>query len=520
MKQRKIGITLILIVLTPALFYTAYEINTLDENELIVTEIFEQQLDAILFSINQEAWNISKTWADKINYYLTKDFENLDKNLLQIIGQNETVDAIFLSDTLGLSQKYISDPLISNDSIPALKDFSIIFDDNKELVHWLIKRSKTGYLKLESLPVTFDKGRRKVSVFLFITELPTGEKQIVGMVINTPNFVSQVLTPKIVQITSERLQVGLFEKTTDQQVQTNADFPQGEISHKREIWLFPDYYVAIRLEGQSIAELAQWRFYRSLILIFFINLIIIIGVWIIYRNIRVEMRLAQMKSDFVSNVSHELRTPLSLIRMFAETLELNRVQTEVKKKEYYQIIGQESERLTHLINNILDFSKIEAGKKQYHLEMIDLNTIVVDVLRLYSFHLQNKGFHLQNDVDPTQKLRIQADKDAITEAIINLLDNAIKYTDDDKRIRIKTGSFENFVFFEIEDHGIGIGLEDQKKIFDKFYRVSTGLVHDIKGTGLGLSLIKYIMEMHNGQIAVESHLNKGSVFRLRFPKGQ
>jgi len=519
LKQKKIGIILILIVLTPALFYTAYEINTLDENELIVTQIFEQQLDAILFSINQEAWNVSKNWADKINYYLTKEFENLDDDLLQIIKQNVTINAIFLSDTSGQVLRYISEPTDSIDQLPSHNDLSKLIKMNPKVIYTLVKQSKKGYLKLEPLPVTYSKGKKQALVFLFAAELPTTEKQIVGMVINSSNFVSQVLTPKIMQISTDRLHVGLFETATDKQVNTNAEFPEGEVRHKKSLWLFPEYYIAIRLEGQSIENLAQWRFYRSLVLIFFIDLIILIGVWIIYRNVRTEMKLTQMKSDFVSNVSHELRTPLSLIRMFAETLELNRVQTENKKREYYQIIGQESERLTHLINNILDFSKIEAGKKQYYMEIFDLNEVVKDVLRLYSFHLQNKGFHLQIDIKQDEKIKINADKNAITEAIINLLDNAMKYSNNDKRIRIKSGSFENEVFFEIEDHGIGISIEHQKKIFDKFYRVSTGLIHDIKGTGLGLSLIKYIMEMHKGQVTVESHLGKGSTFRLIFPKG-
>lgn len=519
MAQKKIGIILILIVLTPALFYTAYEINTLNENELIVTQIFEQQLDAILFSINQEAYNVSKNWADKINYYLTRDSKNLNDNLLQIVKQNSTINAIFLSDTSGQIQRYIFDAGNSKENLPSGNDLSDLIKVNPKVIQSLVKRSKTGYLKLEPLPVTFGKEKKQALVFLFIADIPTAAKQIAGMVINSSNFVSQVLTPKIMQINTERLRVGLFETVTDKQVNTETEFPEGEVHDKRKIWLFPEYYIAIRLEGQSIEELAQWRFYRSLVLIFFIDLIILIGVWIIYRNVRTEMKLTQMKSDFVSNVSHELRTPLSLIRMFAETLELNRVQTENKKREYYQIIGQESERLTHLINNILDFSKIEAGKKHYHKEIFDLNEVVTDVLRLYSFHLQNKGFHVQNNIDQNEKLKINADKDAITEAIINLLDNAIKYSDQDKRIRIKCDSFQDMVFFEIEDHGIGISIEDQKKIFDKFYRVSTGLVHDVKGTGLGLSLIKYIMEMHNGRVTVESHLGKGSIFRLIFPKG-
>lgn len=517
MKQKKIGIILILIVLTPALFYTAYEINTLDENEKIVTQIFDQQLDAILLSINQEAWNVSKNWADKINYYLTKEYENLDENLLQFIKQNSTINAVFLSDTSGVIRQYVTDPSIASIDLPTRKDLTNLFKSNPKTVAAVAKINKTGYIKLESLPVDFDQSKKQALVFLFRADLPTSKKEIVGMVINSSNFVSQVLTPKIMEISSDRLHVGLFETATDEQVNTKAEFPAGEVRHKRKIWLFPEYYIAIRLEGQSIEQLAQSRFHRSLVLIFFIDLIILIGVWIIYSNVRTEMRLTQMKSDFVSNVSHELRTPLSLIRMFAETLELNRVQTENKKREYYQIIGQESERLTHLINNILDFSKIEAGKKRYIMERIDLNAIISDVLRLYSFHLQNKGFHLQNEIDTTEKLKINADKEAITEAIINLLDNAIKYSDSDKRIRIKSGTFGSQVFFEIEDHGLGISVDDQTKIFDKFYRVSTGLIHDIKGTGLGLSLVKYIIEMHNGQVTVESHLGKGSTFRLFFP---
>ena len=517
MIQKKIGIILILIVLTPALFYTAYEINTLDENELIVTQIFEQQLDYILTSVNQEVYNVFKNWADKINYYLTSDSKNLNANLMQLIQYNSTIDGIFLADTSGQIQQYIFNPKYPRDNLPNSSDLSGLIGSNYKVIKSLVRKSKTGYLKLERLTLTIGDNKQ-ILVFLFIASTPMAEKKIAGMIINSTDFVSQVFTPKIMQINSETLRIGLFETATDKRVNTETEFPEGEVHDKRKLWLFPEYYIAIRLEGQSIEELAQRRFYRSLVLIFFIDFIILIGVGIIYRNIRTEMRLTQMKSDFVSNVSHELRTPLSLIRMFAETLELNRVQTENKKREYYQIIGQESERLTHLINNILDFSKIEAGKKHYHMEVVDLNEIVKDVIRLYSFHLQNKGFHLQNEIISDEKLMINADKDAITEAIINLIDNAMKYSDQDKRIRIKSGVFQDTVFFEIEDHGIGIGIEDQQKVFDKFYRVSTGLVHDVKGTGLGLSLIKYIMEMHNGRVSVESHLGKGSTFRIIFPK--
>jgi two-component system phosphate regulon sensor histidine kinase PhoR len=245
-------------------------------------------------------------------------------------------------------------------------------------------------------------------------------------------------------------------------------------------------------------------------------MVLIAGVWVVYGTVRREVELAQMKSDFVSNVSHEIKTPLSLIRMFGETLQLKRVRSEVKKQEYYNTIVQETERLTRLINNILNFSRMEAGKKEYRFATIDLNEIVRDVLKNYKSHLEHMGFTVSRKIDG-RLLLINADREAVAEALLNIIDNSVKYSREHKDIRISTGQDGGTAFVEIADHGIGIDAHLQKKVFEKFYRVSSGLVHSTKGTGLGLALVKHIVDAHAGTITLKSGVGKGSAFRLLFP---
>jgi two-component system phosphate regulon sensor histidine kinase PhoR len=202
--------------------------------------------------------------------------------------------------------------------------------------------------------------------------------------------------------------------------------------------------------------------------------------------------------------------------MFSETLEMNRVKSDEKRQEYYSIISQEANRLGRIVNTILNFSKMEAGKRKFRFQEIGLNKIIEQMVSNYKFHLKNKNF--QFNFSPGDNLpKIKIDEEAVSEAIINLIDNAVKYSDDKKEINIKTGTDYNFVFIEVSDKGIGISSEDQNKIFDKFFRVSSRLVHNAKGTGLGLTLVKHIMDAHNGKVRLKSKLGEGSTFILLFP---
>jgi two-component system phosphate regulon sensor histidine kinase PhoR len=227
------------------------------------------------------------------------------------------------------------------------------------------------------------------------------------------------------------------------------------------------------------------------------------------------MRLAQSKSDFVSNVSHEIRTPLALISMFSETLEMGRVVSEEKKQEYYRIIRKETQRLTGIVNRILNFSQTEANKKTLSPEVLHVNKEVGDILATYDFHLVNKGF--EYSVVQSGDLWVTADREAFVESVINLIDNAMKYSAAVKRIEISLAKVAEFGLVQVRDWGVGIRAADQKHIFEKFYRVSSGNLAKTGGTGLGLSLVQQLMQAQNGKITVVSDVGKGSTFTLHFP---
>jgi len=228
--------------------------------------------------------------------------------------------------------------------------------------------------------------------------------------------------------------------------------------------------------------------------------------------------LNRLKSYFVSSVSHDLKTPLTSIKMFAELLRTRKNIPKPEVDEYLEIIEGESERLTRLINNVLDFAKIERGVKKYHFSEIELNSLVKSVMRSlhYQFKIEKCIVH-EKLCD--KECILNADKDAITEVLINLVSNAIKYSHDEKEITISIFRRDGFVALQVADKGIGIAPEDIQYIFDPFYRARDGKNLGAGGAGLGLAIVKHIMEAHGGEVEVQSTLGKGSTFTLLFPLG-
>jgi signal transduction histidine kinase len=249
-----------------------------------------------------------------------------------------------------------------------------------------------------------------------------------------------------------------------------------------------------------------------------LSLLLAGGIVLTYRNVSKEMALARLKSDFVSNVSHELRTPLSLIRLYAETLELGRLNSREKHQEYYCIIRKESERLSALINNILDFSRIEAGRKEYDFRETDLRELVRNTLDSYRYQIEQHGFSYEEKIDDVPPLRV--DREAMARSLLNLVNNALKYSQDRKYLGVKLYRENGSVKLEVIDHGIGIPHQEQHKIFEKFYRVGDPLVHNTKGSGLGLSLVRHIVQAHGGEILVDSAPGAGSKFTIALPVKQ
>jgi signal transduction histidine kinase len=279
---------------------------------------------------------------------------------------------------------------------------------------------------------------------------------------------------------------------------------------------FPGLVLAIKLQGTTLASLGQHFVRTSFLILGGISLLLAAGIGLTYRNVMKEVALAKLKSDFVSNVSHELRTPLSLIRLYAETLEMGRLTNPAKYQEYYCIIRKESERLTGLINNVLDFSRIEAGKKEYDFRATDLGELARNTLDSYRYQIEQQGFEFREEIAEDLP-PLWVDREAISRSLLNLVNNALKYSQKEKYLGVRLYRSNGFVKLEVIDHGIGIPPSEQQRIFEKFYRVGDPLVHTTKGSGLGLSLVHHIVEAHGGEISVESAPGQGSKFTIVLP---
>lgn len=285
-------------------------------------------------------------------------------------------------------------------------------------------------------------------------------------------------------------------------------------------FIFTDWYLGLRMKNMTEEQWSRQYFLSSLASAVFSALILLGGIVLTLRSASRAMRLSQMKADFVSNVSHELRTPLASIRVFGEFLKMGRVKDSAKIQEYGEYIETESRRLTQLINNILDFSKIESGQKTYHFEPADVEAVVAETLKTFAVRLEQSGFAIALE-SPAQPLPCAViDADAVAQAFINLLDNAVKYSGEARHINVKLAQQDGFVTIAVTDFGIGIATSERSKVFEKFYRVSTGLVHDVKGSGLGLSIVKHVIEAHQGKVTVESELGKGSTFTIWLPASE
>jgi signal transduction histidine kinase len=280
--------------------------------------------------------------------------------------------------------------------------------------------------------------------------------------------------------------------------------------------VFPHIVWSIKYPGTTVADIGAKFLRYNYAILGALSLLMIGGIFLTYRNVSREMNLARLKSDFVANVSHELRTPLALIRLYAETLELGRITSKEKYQEYYRIIREESERLTALISNILDFSRIEAGRKEYEFKETNLPELVRSTLDSYRFQIEQNGFAFEENISPDIP-PMNVDREAIARSLLNLVNNALKYSKENKYIGVNLYRSNGSVKLEVQDHGIGIPPAEQEKIFDKFYRCGDPLVHNIKGSGLGLSLVRHIVRAHGGDVQVESAPEKGSKFTIDLP---
>jgi signal transduction histidine kinase len=288
----------------------------------------------------------------------------------------------------------------------------------------------------------------------------------------------------------------------------------------------PEFSLQIRLTDRSLLYARQ----RQLQLVFGAliaasALAALVGLAAAYLSFRREQALNEMKTNFVSSVSHELRAPIASVRLMAENLECGKVPESARQVEYFRFIGQECRRLSSLIENVLDFSRIEQGRKQYEFEPTDLMALTQTTVKLMEPYAAEKGVTLQlnlvPELLPANKLELEVDGRAIQQALVNLIDNAIKHSAKGQTVRVELGPWDHgSVSLAVSDDGPGIPVAERERIFERFYRLGSELRRETQGIGIGLSIVKHIVEAHGGRVMVESEPGTGSRFTIILPAGK
>jgi signal transduction histidine kinase len=507
----------------------------------------DKVLEAAIHRDFQELLAITEKRMNKKAYSMVEDARQLfpspdadtvqkEKKLDQILSKCSCFERAFLFDEKGIvfrsqPKQMADDKDFREEHYESAEGFRVWFSssEGKSLVQNMHKKSR---------PVTFYSGtvkRRGKEFFsttgIFLLPDVSPDSIVLGGVSFDPLYLKQTFFPG-------QLEEAIAQKMSDQggnppamslfaadmesghemkPLAVTSGWGEGKPEVVRKLDdVFRGLALGVKFQGISVQELGQTWMHRSFLILGILSLMIVGGLVLTKHMVSKEMALAKLKADFVSNVSHELRTPLALIRLYAETLELGRITTQDKKQQYYRIIRKESERLTALINNILDFSRIEAGRKEYEFRETDIAELVRNTLDSYRYQIEQQGFAFEEHIDTNLPV-LQLDREAIARALVNLINNALKYSNSDKFLGVKLYRENGVVKLEVMDHGIGIDRHDQTKIFEKFYRAGDPLVHNTKGSGLGLSLVRHISQAHGGDIEVESTPGRGSKFILSLP---
>jgi len=337
-----------------------------------------------------------------------------------------------------------------------------------------------------------------------------------GLLLNSEQLKTELLQPLIKRHTDSE-NVAWTVRGTDGQALLTSENPNGSITIKTSfVGNLPPWSLELAQPSSPLLETFLTSRQSVYFYIFLLLAgILVFGLTLTIRTVTHELELARMKSDFVSTVSHEFKSPVTSIRQVAEMLKAERVPSGERRQRYYDVLVEQSQRLSLLIENILDLSKMDEGSKQVKFEKLDLAPLLHEVVETFQHRVRDNGFILQEKIDGP--LPVNVDRTAITQAMTNLIDNAIKYSGESKTIEVQAFVQDQDLIVAVQDFGIGINKEELDKVFERFYRGGDELTRTVKGSGLGLTLVKQVAEAHQGTVDVQSEPGRGSTFSIRLP---
>ncbi|MFB6317521.1 sensor histidine kinase [Saccharicrinis sp. FJH54] len=364
--------------------------------------------------------------------------------------------------------------------------------DKEKRIHWIGEKLQTEVTILEKeLPLDFDAIKEVV------------DDELKNSHIDLPYNLAVIDSGKITE--------------SDKAVTDTLDFRENSY----QAMLFPndiiikDLFVAIKFEGENryFLKSVNWLMFASLLFTILILTAFILSIY----SILLQKKISEVKTDFINNMTHEFKTPIATIAVAADTLVNKKVLGNPEAvAEYAGLIKQENKRMNGHVEKILSVARMERKEVEFRFKPVDLHEVLEDICTKFALKLEGRNGSIECSLKAANPV-VLADYEHIYNSITNLVDNAEKYTPHQPEIRIATSGSANGVYISVTDNGIGLSKQMQHRIFETFYRIPTGNVHNVKGFGIGLSYVKAVCEAHKGTVSVESEPGKGSTFRMFLP---
>jgi signal transduction histidine kinase/tetratricopeptide (TPR) repeat protein len=374
--------------------------------------------------------------------------------------------------------------------------------------------------KGRSLRLTIDIDRYSylVSIPKPETEGPERSKEVLGLILDAGELKNNILRPALLRIVATDGISWVVRDREGGSLLASDRAGMGSPAVQSDfVSRFPDWSLEIYQQPPNFVGAflgTRHGIYSYMFLL--IGGILIFGLALTIRTVSHELELAKMKSDLVSTISHEFKSPLAAIRQLAEMLHSGRIPSEDRRQKYYDILLEQSERLSLLTNNVLNLARIEEGRKEFFFQLADLGVLLQEAVSSMREQVGHEGFEIELDAGKGN-VTARVDRESVFQAIANLLDNAVKYSGDSKHVSVRLATEDDEAVVTVRDSGIGIREEELGRVFERFYRCGDELTRTVRGTGLGLSLVKEIVEAHKGSVHVDSRPGKGSTFSIRLP---